>query len=159
MVIVPGSDRRIDSPPNLCLLRGMSRAGSPQIRHRSAWWRGAVAAACAYALLLQACLAAYTGAAHAAIPPGILCATTGDAGPHGPPRDSPPRDDHAGHAGLCCILAVSGSIPFHGLVPSPAAFDGPRPCVAPAAGPEGLSAPSPICARPPVGSRAPPPTC
>jgi hypothetical protein len=142
----------------------MSRAGSPRIRHRSAWWRGAVAAACAYALMLQSCLAAYTGAAHAVVPPGILCATTGDAGPHGLTQDSlsqdsPFREDHAGHAGLCCILAVSGSIPFHGLVPSPAAFGGPRPFVAPAPGPDGRAAPSPACARPPVGSRAPPPAC
>jgi hypothetical protein len=159
MVIVPCGDRRIDSPPDLCLLRGMSRAGSPRIRHRFAWWRAAVAAACAYALMLQACLAAYTGAAHAALPPGILCATTGDGGPHAPPQDLPPLEDHAGHAGPCCILAGSGSIPLHGLVPSHAAFGGPRPCLAPAAGPEGRAAPSPVCARPPVGSRAPPPAC
>jgi hypothetical protein len=69
------------------------------------WKRAALSAVIAYALVLQAVLVAFTGAAHAGKlrePLAVLCHQDGAQAP----RDS----GDAPHHGLCCILGASAAI-------------------------------------------------
>jgi len=113
------------------------------------WKHAAIAAAAAYALVLQALLLSFGGAVHvSAAPQGIVCAQNGAA-------SSPDQAPGKAHDGLCCILGCHG--PGAG---------GQAPVVNPPSRPQALLAAVPsLGADPflrlssnvlPLGSRAPP---
>jgi len=114
------------------------------------WKRAVLTALMAYALVLQALLAALGGAAHAAEASGpreVLCLQSGQSGPdHGPAQ---------AHDGLCCIWSCHGSGPAG---PAPGFIPAER--LAPVALGPRAPADSPAARRfsgvLPVGSRAPP---
>jgi hypothetical protein len=113
------------------------------------WKHAAIAAAVAYALVLQALLLSFSGAFHAAAAEAqaIICVQDGTSAPVHSPEDA--------HGGLCCILSCNGSgaagpvpilAPPERLTPTMAAIGAPGdPSVLPTS-PKVL----------PLGSRAPP---
>jgi hypothetical protein len=113
------------------------------------WKRAAVAAALAYALVLQGLLLSLGGALHAAEasgPQAVICAEGAAGGPDRAPAKA--------HDALCCILGCHGStagpLPVFTALkrPAPAALD-----IEAAGEPAVLRVASKVL---PLGSRAPP---
>ncbi len=114
------------------------------------WKRAAVAAALAYALVLQALVLSFGGALHAAAAQGpqeVICTTGSASGPDHAPAKA--------HDGLCCAMGCHGSAPA-GPVAVTTSFER----LAPVAAALGMPGESPVPWRAstflPVGSRAPP---
>ena len=115
------------------------------------WQRAGIAAAVAYALVLQALLFAFGGTLHAeagALPPGIICAHRQD--------DGAPAAPAPAHDALCCALSCNVPAPPLGPVPVCAGI-APPVRVPVVAGPVQDAPLLRLWSRVlPVGSRAPP---
>jgi hypothetical protein len=115
------------------------------------WKHAALAAAVAYALVVQALFLSFSGGVHAGMlrdGSGVLCVQDSRSAPDHQPSDA--------HGGLCCVMGCHGSASA-GPVPVQGAFERLAPLVLAVAPPAGAR-PSPASFSNvlPLGSRAPP---
>jgi hypothetical protein len=117
---------------------------------RTGWTRAAIAAAMAYAFVLQVLLLPIGGALHAATltgTQGILCVQDGSSAPDHSPAKA--------HDGLCCLVGCHGS-GSAGPVPGSSVLKRVAPVAVAASALGGLPVRRPSSNVLPVGSRAPP---